>query len=395
MTFPLVMLTIHHGASTIFFLLCITRLISIPFHQTIKKNQVFLPWWLYVSFLIYPFVVITHGLIDHHLNSHSFEIALRFLLIPLLLFYRPYIKNSWHDLLYLAFALGAIASLISAIHHNHFNFNLRALTYFTGPTNFGDLIVPLGILSIGATYYTHKKIIQWIGLFGIISSILGAYLSQTRGSWVAILCASLILFCKSHRIKLFQKILGFIVVSVGFVGLYLHNPIIHQRINDAFIELKEPSIKHPGSSLGLRKELWRSAILIIKENPMQGIGVSQYSKTLQSQVKESKVLPSLSAGFAHPHNEVLYAWAELGVLGAIGVLAFYFGPVLFFYSFIKHKKEGVRRAAKLGLMIVLSYVIFGLVDVMITTWVMESSIYVLSVLVPIYIIMSSLKKSKQ
>jgi hypothetical protein len=50
--FPLTMLTVHHAASTIFFLLLIATLISIPFQKKISWNDSPFPGWLYASIAV-------------------------------------------------------------------------------------------------------------------------------------------------------------------------------------------------------------------------------------------------------------------------------------------------------------------------------------------------------
>ena len=389
--FPLVMLTVHHAASTIFFLLLIATLISIPFQKKISwKNSPF-PGWLFASTLFYPVVVIAHSMLSGIFDNHSLEIATRFLMIPLFLIYRPTIKPDWQRWLYVASAVGAVLSLISAANTMDFNFDVRLKTYFTAVTNFGNLSVLLGVMALGLLYREKNKLFNLIGSIGILAASSCAFLSQTRTSWVSILFIFLILLLTLNNVKRISKIIIATIAGLSLTFFYFDNPIVNERINLAKKEVREPSEKNPDSSLGIRKELLKSAWLIIQDRPLTGVGAGQYPKTLKTQADSGQVLESLKKGYAHPHNEILFAWVEFGIFGAMAVLAFYLGPALFFHRHLEKDASTVRTASRIGLLIILSYMVFGLPDVMITTWVMESSIFVVMLLMPLWIIASNKK----
>ena len=389
--FPLTMLTVHHAASAIFFLLLIATLISIPFHKKISWHDSTFPWWLYASILFYPLVVIIHSAVSGVFDKHSFEIASRFLVMPLLLIYRPLIKPDWQRWLYVASAVGAVLCLISAAYTMNFDFSARFKTRFTGVTNFGNLVTLLGVLSLGLLYREKNKLFNLIGSIGILAAILCAFLSQTRTAWVALFIIFLILLLTLNNVRKISKIIVTLIALLSLTLFYFDNPIVNERINLAKKEIIDPSEKHPSSSLGIRKELLKSAWLTIQDHPFTGVGAGQFSKTLKTQADSGQVLESLKKDYAHPHNEILFAWVEFGIFGAISVLTFYLGPALFFYRHLQKDVSTVRTASRIGLIIILSYMVFGIPDVMITTWVMESSIFVVILLIPLWIIASHKK----
>jgi len=386
LSLPLVMLTLHHAASTIFFLLLIATLVSIPFQKKINWNDSPFPWWLFASILFYPLVVIIHSTISGILDKHSLEIASRFLVMPLFLIYRPMIKPGWQRWLYIASAVGAILSLISGAYFINFDFNLRMRSYFTGVTNFGNLASLLGVLSMGLLYQQKNKILYLLGLLGALAAASSSFFSQTRTSWVAILIIFVILLFNVSNVKKISKITIALIVGVSLTLLYCDNPIVRERVQLAKKEILEPSKDNPTSSLGIRKELIKSAWLIIKERPLAGVGAGQFPKTLLAHKERGEVQYNLEEGLSHPHNEILFSWVEFGILGALSMLALYLGPALFFYNYLEKNELSVRIAARLGLLIIISYMIFGVPDVMITAWIMESSIFVEMLLIPLFII---------
>ena len=253
-------------------------------------------------------------------------------------------------------------------------------------SNFGNLSVLLGVLSLGLLYREKNKLVYLIGSIGILAAISCAFLSQTRTAWVALFFIFLILLITLNNVKRISKIIIATIAALSLTLFYFDNPIVNERINLAKKEITESSEKNPGSSLGVRKELLKSAWLIIQDRPFTGVGAGRYQKTLEIQADAGQVSESLKQGYAHPHNEILYAWVEFGIFGAISVLAFYLGPALFFYRHLEQDASTVRTASRIGLLIILSYMVFGLPDVMITTWVMESSIFVVMLLMPLFII---------
>jgi O-antigen ligase len=69
------------------------------------------------------------------------------------------------------------------------------------------------------------------------------------------------------------------------------------------------------------------------------------------------------AEYHHAHNELLHALATQGLPGAVALLLMYGAPLLFFAQAMKRRDAGLP-CALAGLMLVLSFIAFGLTQVL-------------------------------
>jgi O-antigen ligase len=108
-----------------------------------------------------------------------------------------------------------------------------------------------------------------------------------------------------------------------------------------------------------RLKLWRSALRMIADHPLTGVGLDGYLYAYRSRY----VLPSAweELNLSHPHNLLLDAWTRLGALG-VGVVGWLI--VTFFRTaWARHSARGVQRALLLGLMAsMVALLAHGLVD---------------------------------
>ncbi len=62
-------------------------------------------------------------------------------------------------------------------------------------------------------------------------------------------------------------------------------------------------------------------------------------------------------------------------------------PGYFFWQQVRSEHRLIRHWALIGGMVVVSYVVFGMVDVMLMAWVMQVPVYVVSVALPMAVIL--------
>jgi hypothetical protein len=84
----------------------------------------------------------------------------------------------------------------------------------------------------------------------------------------------------------------------------------------------------------------------------------------------------------------------LGVFGFIGVVLLYLGPGWFFWKNRLSKNPEIRMASVIGMVMVIHYFISGLPDIVIIFNVLKTSLYSMSIIVPMAIILSLQKKQK-
>jgi O-antigen ligase len=214
---------------------------------------------------------------------------------------------------------------------------------------------------------------------------------------MAIISSVAIFILLSYKSSISKAIKPFLLLVAAVLLLYFSVPKINARINLGWHEYTAPLSEVSNTSVGLRRQFWQASMIMIKDHPLIGIGRLQFAKE-KSKLIDQGVLTSDADGYAHPHNEMLYAQVESGVFGLLGVLALYLGPLLYFIRALSNPDSQIQRAAVLGILIVVSYFVFGLVDVILVAWVMEAPVYIVSILIPTLIVNSGwitrLKKAR-
>ncbi|MFQ5856051.1 MAG: O-antigen ligase family protein [Anaerolineae bacterium] len=149
--------------------------------------------------------------------------------------------------------------------------------------------------------------VRWRCVFYMVAGLIitGAlYLTFSRAAWLVGLPAS-VLFVGLVRGR---RALGSAVAAVVALVLSVLPFAGTARMNSVFA-------LSPGSSTYRRLKLWQSAVNMIRDHPLFGVGLDNFLY----QYREKYVLagarddPSLS----HPHNLILDFWARLGLLGVV------------------------------------------------------------------------------
>ena len=172
------------------------------------------------------------------------------------------------------------------------------------------------------------------------------YLSQSRGAWVAIAVATLLILVMAapNRKVLLIGSLAFIIVMTAVIYHFRH-PIY------TFIFADHVS-KYGISTFTKRLYLWQSALRMIQTRPWFGFGMDNwlcyYSANtvchipaslhpfhywiLRDPVTHAKTGLSDEPTLSHPHNIFLHVWVSMGVFG---LLAFFAVLALFGWLFAR------------------------------------------------------------
>ncbi len=78
---------------------------------------------------------------------------------------------------------------------------------------------------------------------------------------------------------------------------------------------------------GSRLLMWQTALVGLVAHPILGTGEGAFNSILRERIRDRSIDPSL-IGFQHPHNDILNALADRGVLGLLAYLLVLFAPVL-------------------------------------------------------------------
>ena len=175
------------------------------------------------------------------------------------------------------------------------------------------ILLPIYLILALRAERTYVKVL--CRLFFIFS--LGAFiLLNTRGAWFAMLIvlSAAFVFCIRSWKKIFSIGLIFAIVAGIFVTVL-------PQINSRFETLKNVSTEQ---SVTERVLIWRSAIAMIEDNPILGVGFGNFEQKYQREY----ILPEAKERWqSHAHNVYLQFWAENGVIGLASFCAL-FGYIL-------------------------------------------------------------------
>lgn len=242
---------------------------------------------------------------------------------------------------------------------------------------FGNLTFLMGTLalfSVGWNRREDKRTILVKALAGA-AGLYAAYLSQTRGSWIAVPVFAMIGYAMTTSLRAGHKLVAITVVFAMLIGFSASSDTVRARVREARSDISSyVDGTNRDTSVGIRFQLWRGAWLLFTEHPYFGVGLERYTDALK-ELEARNVITPMAATFHHAHNEILYNMATLGVFGMAAVLALYFVPIFYFTRAIRHPDKELRTIAGMGLVLAGGFFIFGLTEVMFFYWTVNHTFY--------------------
>ncbi len=166
-------------------------------------------------------------------------------------------------------------------------------------------IVPAIILAAGLGATTRSLLWRWVVGVSIAILTIGLGATQSRGGFVAFVLAALagLVLLRRYRIQIFAGL----AVLAGMVALVLTvTPGAWERVTEV-----------DGGGNG-RSDLWTVAWRIAEENPVAGVGISDFAVEAHRYVNRPGQLTAAALIVDRPHvahNTYLQVLTELGVVG--------------------------------------------------------------------------------
>ncbi len=326
-------------------------------------------WMVAGVFLLYFLIcALTNWVHDEQLREY--DVPLRFVLAVPALFlvvrYPPALAAFWGGL-----AGGANGAGFLALWEK-FVIDAPRASGFTNPIQYGNISMVLGVLCLAGLGWaaTRRHARWWIAALvaGAAIGIVGSFLTGSRGSWVALPACLFLLYRHYGRTVRKRYLLGgVLVVAVALSGVYaIPQAGMHERMQDAVEETDGYFVSgNANTSVGARFEMWRTAMMLFPENPFLGWGKTGFLERKQALISEGKVA-AFTGDHTHSHNEYLDALIKRGLLGLANLLILY-GTLLFvFWRRLVRGDTASRPYTLSGLLLVISYVGFGLTQAFLT-----------------------------
>ncbi len=216
-----------------------------------------------------------------------------------------------------AIVIGALASALIGLAQLALDVNLitaegavRIRALYGSPNNLGLLLgraIPLAVaLALAGRHVRLPYLLALAPLF------LALALTYSVGAWLGVGAALLAVALLSRRRGPWLLIGGLVVVAlVALPFLHVERVVSHLSFDD--------------STSFFRLKIWQSSLLMLRDFPLTGIGLSAFQGHYDPALGGRYMLPEAwqESTISHPHNLILDSWLSLGLAGlvAMGVLA--------------------------------------------------------------------------
>lgn len=286
---------------------------------TFKKNPI--SRWLTV-FLITCFISVFIGIKNGN-QTQSVLFDLRVFLYYLIFFPTVFILSDFSKLKKLFYFILSIGTIKCAydiflslfILPNSFDDISLSFLPFARLTGYSEVVYPLTLMTALTFFFFQKQIEKKIMTISIVLiSAIALFLSYTRGSWMAVLFATLILlflFIRSKRLSVNWNILS-IITGILFLSLFLLSLLNIISFNVFFERLFSVTYeKIDISNLGRLVE-YVTAIEAFLSNPIYGAGFGFFFSYFSPGIGYMSTI--------YCHNSYLYILSKMGIVGFIPFL---------------------------------------------------------------------------
>lgn len=336
--FPLICISFGKGYNYASIFLLLSALLSFfPFYkQKLSRDSI-----SYISILLLYFITLTLSVIYTDNSISDLDNPSRaILVIPIFiaLIRAPLrIKHLAIGLVLGSFVIGMIA-----VYHQVNYPGLRAFSGNLGeswmdgymPIQTGGMATTLSVICIilSLYFFKHKHLLfGFLSLLGSFFALYASILTGSRGSWLFLPVAfSYFIYVNRNNVSRFILIsltLGIVVLG----SIVSQNDMVKTRISRATNEINlYISGEKRETSLGIRLELWKSAVYTFTEYPIFGVGTKDRQKSRSRHGELGLIDLKVSKKTYHAHNQFLESLSMYGIVGFMGLLGILLGPLYLF-----------------------------------------------------------------
>jgi O-antigen ligase len=241
---------------------------------------------------------------------------------------------------------------------------------------FGDLALLLALLSVMAAIDMRNSPRQAVlAGCGALAGLSASLLTGTRGGWVALAVAALLLLRHARllggfRLRVMLAAGAAVVLAAWFVPASGMQGRFDEGVSDVRAWVEHGTVF---TRVGTRLELWKGATMLIAEHPLLGMDFEASRVRLAEFAREGRLDPVVLP-LPHLHNDVLQELVKGGVVGFALWAAILAAPLLFFVRTLRAGAGAPESALALaGILVVTSYMCFGLTEVIF--WSMKGSLF--------------------
>lgn len=279
----------------------------------------------YASFLFLPLVLIGHKFREENIKRAKIIFVLSSLIFVLI--------ADIYALIDILITKQTTIFILPSIYNKYSYYGLTRIFNDWHPT-YVAFFLNVSLLLIINLYSNRKKDFYFFLL--VIFVIINVFLLN---SLIAIIALFIFPFLYSTRLKISKKSLIALILSLFILSAVVYvNPLNNDKLNQLInTHLQLTDDESETNSLTLRLVKWKTAIDVIKEQPITGVGMPN--------VKEAMVVKYLENGYLNcaryrysPHNQYLTIFVSTGVLG---FLFFLFLVCHLYFSAVSHLEKTI------------------------------------------------------
>ncbi|SFL33894.1 O-antigen ligase [Halanaerobium salsuginis] len=295
-----------------------------------------------ISFVKVPFnkaiLILFSGILVSFIGTLDFDMSLAGLediLIVIILFYLVVNNVKTVKTIKKMFALGIVSIIISSIYatfYQHFYLGISRVDSTFMALDFGALLLIYCIFIMIFLFFNENGLkSDFLSGFALILLLVTLALNKSRGSWLGFVGGSVITFWL-HKKKLIPIFLIVLLVVMLFAPAAIHDRIM------SITDLKNNKSNYT------RLGLWKSSLMIFRDNPINGVGINNFRQAYKSGYEQSNV----DHPFSHAHSTFLNFLAETGAIGLGSLLYLFYSVLRFLYSGYKYVEDKFSKLFILG-----------------------------------------------
>ncbi|WGG51405.1 O-antigen ligase family protein [Rugamonas sp. DEMB1] len=241
---------------------------------------------------------------------------------------------------------------------------------------FGDIVLCMGLMCLAAGSDFKGRQALWPAL-GALAGLVGSIATGTRGGWVAVLFAGVLMVSYGHVLRgRPRQCAALAALALLAASYFVPQTGARQRLEQGVADVQTYfGGGNAYSNMGVRLELWRGAAMLIERHPLSGAAAPQVKAELVELAAGGKLDPFVLQ-FDHFHNDIVQALVYGGVLGLLVWGATLLLPLLFFLRILRRRPDaaaGLLAPALAGALLVVCYFSFGLTEVIF--WSVRSTMF--------------------
>lgn len=197
----------------------------------------------------------------------------------------------------------------SDLFRGYKNLEHRLQASFTTPIGFGGwliIVIPVVFVLIHSDLYSRKKIFKFYFFLLLALLTMSLLLTYSRSSWLGfIFSLALIAYLIDKKYKKREAVIIFLFIALIISTTVLFFSPVKEIIRSTLL-MK--------GSIPLRLTLAKDCLELIKDFPIFGIGLNNYSKAI--------VFYKTTSSRLYPHNSYLQMFSEIGAFGLLTFLNF-------------------------------------------------------------------------